>query len=135
MPTQSLNDKAFMNPLYGNVGFSCFFFFFLPFFLEFVESRWLIVDFFFFFHCQASVETEDYEEVEKDIYELLEKETELRQTAEARALKAEQGKSIALHRIKDLELQLEAVSFSLSTTVLTFCCLIFHVIFLPCPRS
>jgi len=31
MPTQSLNDKAFMNPLYGNVGFYSVFFFFLLF--------------------------------------------------------------------------------------------------------
>ena len=61
--------------------------------------------------------------MDKDIYELLEKETELRQAAEARAIKAEQGMSIALHRIKDLEAQLEAVIiifsiFSLANLVL-----------------
>ena len=61
--------------------------------------------------------------MDKDIYELLEKETELRQATEARAIKAEQGMSIALHRIKDLEAQLEAVIrifsfFSLAKLVL-----------------
>jgi hypothetical protein len=60
----------------------------------------------YYFAFQATADVDDYEEVEKDIYELLEKETELRQAAEARAMKAEQGVSIALHRIKDLEILL-----------------------------
>jgi len=65
---------------------------------------------------EGNAESQDPLDDSEELAELLDKETDLRIAAETRAAKAEQSLDVALHRIKELEEQLEKLQHQTSSS-------------------